>query len=107
MENQKVDGTAQEKKLYALIWKRTLASQMADAEVEKTTASISISNSSESFIATGEIIKFDGFLRIYKESRDENEGEDESGLLPPLTVGQTLQSQEILAHGTFHSTSSQ
>lgn len=102
MENQKVDGTAQEKKLYALIWKRTLASQMADAEVEKTTASISISNSSESFIATGEIIKFDGFLRIYKESRDdENEGEDESGLLPPLTVGQTLQSQEILATERF------
>lgn len=102
MENQKVDGTAQEKKLYALIWKRTLASQMADAEVKKTTASISISNSSESFIATGEIIKFDGFLRIYKESRDdENEGEDESGLLPPLTVGQTLQSQEILATERF------
>ena len=61
MENQSIEGTAQEKKLYDLIWKRTIASQMADAELEKTTVTISISSSSEVFTAIGEVIKFDGF----------------------------------------------
>ena len=84
MENQSIEGTAQEKKLYDLIWKRTIASQMADAELEKTTVTISISSSSEVFTAIGEVIKFDGFLRVYRESYDdENEQEDESNLLPP------------------------
>ena len=77
MENQSVEGTAQEKKLYDLIWKRTIASQMADAELEKTTATISISKSGDVFTAIGEVIKFDGFLRVYRESYDdENEQED-------------------------------
>lgn len=85
MENQSVEGTAQEKKLYDLIWKRTIASQMADAELEKTTATITISGSSDVFTAIGEVIKFDGFLRVYRESYDDdNEQEDESHLLPPL-----------------------
>ena len=88
MENQSIDGTAQEKKLYDLIWKRTIASQMADAELEKTTATISISKSGEVFTAVGEVIKFDGFLRVYRESYDdESEQEDESRLLPPLKKG--------------------
>ena len=68
IENTEIEGTPQEKKLYDLIWKRTIASQMADAELEKTTATISISNSDEVFVATGEVITFDGFLRVYKES---------------------------------------
>jgi len=102
MSNETISGSAQEQKLYELIWKRTLASQMADAELEKTTATIAISNSNENFIATGEIVTFDGFLRVYKESYDdENEQEDESRLLPPLTVGQSLKQTEILATQRF------
>lgn len=102
MENQTVDGTAQEKKLYDLIWKRTIASQMADAELEKTTATIEISGAQDKFTATGEVIKFDGFLRVYKESYDDdNEQEDESRLLPPLHKGQKLEQQEIVATERF------
>ncbi|MBE6287295.1 MAG: type I DNA topoisomerase [Mediterranea massiliensis] len=102
MEQAKIEGTSQEKRLYDLIWKRTIASQMAEAEVEKTTVTISISNSPESFAATGEVIKFDGFLRVYRESYDEeNEQEEEARLLPPLTIGQTLQHQEITAIERF------
>ena len=102
MSNEKISGSLQEQKLYELIWKRTIASQMADAELEKTTATISISNNHESFIATGEVVTFDGFLRVYKESIDEDsEQEDESRLLPPLAVGQQLEKQEILATQRF------
>ena len=102
MSNEKINGTAQEQKLYELIWKRTIASQMADAELEKTTATISISNSNEVFIATGEVITFDGFLRVYKESYDdENEQEDESRLLPPLAVGQILEKAMVAATQRF------
>ena len=102
MANEKISGTAQEQKLYELIWKRTIASQMADAELEKTTATISISNSDEVFVATGEVITFDGFLRVYKESfDDENEQEDESRLLPPLSVGQVLEKAVIAATQRF------
>ena len=102
MENQSIEGTAQEKKLYDLIWKRTIASQMADAELEKTTVTISISSSSEVFTAIGEVIKFDGFLRVYRESYDdENEQEDESNLLPPLKKGQKLEHGPIVATERF------
>ena len=102
MENQSVEGTAQEKKLYDLIWKRTIASQMADAELEKTTATISISKSGDVFTAIGEVIKFDGFLRVYRESYDdENEQEDESRLLPPLKKGQKLEYGPIVATERF------
>ena len=102
MSNETIHGTAQEQKLYDLIWKRTIASQMADAELEKTTATISISNSDEVFVATGEVITFDGFLRVYKESYDdENEQEDESRLLPPLTVGQALDKATVSATQRF------
>lgn len=102
MANETVTGSAQEQKLYELIWKRTIASQMADAELEKTTATISISNSTDNFIATGEVVTFDGFLRVYKESYDDDsEQEDESRLLPPLAVGQELKSLSIQAVERF------
>ena len=102
MSNETISGTAQEQKLYELIWKRTIASQMADAELEKTTATISISNSDEVFVATGEVITFDGFLRVYKESYDdESEQEDESRLLPPMSIGQALEKATISATQRF------
>ncbi|WP_294471214.1 type I DNA topoisomerase [uncultured Bacteroides sp.] len=102
MEHQTVEGTPQEKKLYDLIWKRTIASQMADAELEKTTATIAISNNSETFTAIGEVLKFDGFLRVYRESYDDdNEQEDESRLLPPLKKGQKLEHGPIVATERF------
>jgi len=81
------------KKLYELIWKRTMASQMADAELEKTTAHILISTNKEELKAEGEVMKFDGFLKVYREGKDDDEqqeGEQEEGMLPPLKVKQTL-----------------
>ncbi len=102
MENEKISGSSQEQRLYELIWKRTIASQMADAELEKTTATITISGSQETFMAVGEVVTFDGFLRVYKESFDEDtEQEDESRLLPPLSVGQSLKQKEVLATQRF------
>ncbi|MFM7511385.1 MAG: type I DNA topoisomerase [Bacteroidota bacterium] len=79
-------------RLYELIWKRTMASQMADAELEKTTAQISISKQKEELTATGEVLKFDGFLKVYREDRDEDdkENEQEEGMLPPLQKSQEL-----------------
>jgi len=81
------------KRLYELIWKRTMASQMADAQLEKTTASIDISTNREKLSATGEVIKFEGFLKVYREDRDEEDMADEEtqeGMLPTLIIGQTL-----------------
>lgn len=81
------------KRLYELIWKRTMASQMADAELEKTTAKISISTNKEELTASGEVLKFDGFLKVYREDRDDDdatEDDAQEGMLPPLTVGQQL-----------------
>ena len=102
MEKESISGSAQEQRLYELIWKRTIASQMADAELEKTTATIAISNSDDTFVAVGEVVVFDGFLRVYKESYDEEkEQEDESRLLPPLVVGQVLDQTEISAVQRF------
>ena len=103
MENAKIEGTPQERKLYDLIWKRTIASQMADAEVEKTTVTISISNETETFTATGEVVKFDGFLRVYRESYDDDveTQEDEARLLPPLKKGQKLEHEGITATERF------
>ena len=99
---EEVEGTSQEQKLYSLIWKRTLASQMADAEIEKTNVNILVSRATEFFIATGEVLKFDGFLSVYMESTDEDAlSEEEKGLLPPLKVGQKLQSDVIQAIERF------
>ena len=107
MDQTSVDGTAQERKLYELIWKRTIASQMADAELEKTTVEINIDNSDLSlencqFIATGEVVKFDGFLKLYRESTDDEEQQEEVGhILPPMKKGQELARREILATERF------
>ncbi len=103
MDRTEIEATPQERRLYDLIWKRTIASQMADAELEKTTVSIGISGQTAQFIATGEVIKFDGFLKVYRETRDEEleSSEDESRLLPPLTAGQVLERTELVATEQF------
>ena len=102
MSNEAIEGERGEVRLYNLIWKRTLASQMEDATLEKTTATISISGQAETFTAIGETVIFDGFLRVYKESYDdENEPENDSRLLPNLKVGQTLFRKEITATQRF------
>ena len=101
MENASIEGTSQEKKLYELIWKRTIASQMADAEMEKTTVNISISGTDEVFVAQGEVVKFDGFIKVYRESVDDEEQEEESHVLPPLKKGMELTRREIQATERF------
>jgi DNA topoisomerase I len=88
-------------RLYELIWKRAIASQMADAELEKTTATISISTNSRTLTATGEVIKFEGFLKVYMESDDEEDEEENSKVLPPLTIGQNLLLNELVAKQIF------
>ena len=99
MNVREIEGTAQERKLYDLIWKRTIASQMADAEFEKTTAVINIDNSDEKFVAVGEVLKFDGFLNVYMESTDDDTTQETEGMLPKLEQGNqlgmlTMQAQE-------------
>ena len=103
MENNMAGSDASEKKLYELIRKRTIASQMAPAEVEKTKATISIStNDKYNFIASGEVVKFDGFLKVYFESKDdEDSDEDQEGMLPKLSKGEQLIMQQILAGERF------
>ncbi|RIW14389.1 type I DNA topoisomerase [Algoriphagus lacus] len=99
-----VSGERNEQRLYELIWKRAIASQMADAELEKTTITIAISNSTQNLVATGEVIKFDGFLKVYLEDTDDEPEEDEDGnksLLPPMSVGQNLNLQEMKGRETF------
>ena len=90
-------------RLYELIWKRTMASQMADAELEKTTAKIEISTNKDELTASGEVLKFDGFLKVYREDKDEEELEEDAneGMLPPLTVGQQLPLKEMKATERF------
>ncbi|MBN2167324.1 MAG: type I DNA topoisomerase [Marinilabiliaceae bacterium] len=100
LESDTIVGSAGEKKLYELIWKRTIASQMSEARLEKTTISIDVSGRDENFIATGEVIRFDGFLKVYIESFDnESDPEDEenASLLPPVSIGQSLAMKEIEA----------
>ncbi len=96
-------NTNQEQRLYDLIWKRTLATQMADAELERTTITISTNKSDEQFVAKGEVIKFDGFLKVYVESTDDDDNVEEkaSGLLPPVKKNQTLQVKVIEATQRF------
>lgn len=103
MENTTVDDVDC-RKLYELIWKRTMASQMSDAELEKTTAKINISTNGEELTASGEVLKFEGFLKVYREDRDDDdmtEEEKAEGMLPPLTVGQQLPLKEMLATERF------
>ena len=102
MDQMEIEGTAQEKRLYELIWKRTIASQMADAEIEKTTVNIEVSGTDETFIAQGEVVKFDGFIKVYRESSDDDDQQDEFGhILPPLKKGQVLSRRDIIATERF------
>ncbi|MBN1414146.1 MAG: type I DNA topoisomerase [Bacteroidales bacterium] len=96
-DKETVTGNTSEKKLYELIWKRTIASQMSDAQLERTTVTISVSNAREKFIAEGEVLKFDGFLKVYFESSDDEAEENSSGLLPPIEKGMNLTYNNILA----------
>ena len=89
------------RRLYELIWKRTIASQMSDAAFEKTTASIEISTNKEHLQATGEVMKFDGFLKVYLESKDDDEEEDTEGMLPQLAIKQTLELTQLSASEKF------
>lgn len=103
MNHQTIEGDTREQRLYELIWKRTIACQMADAKLERTTVSIAVSETDEMFQATGEVVRFDGFLRVYRESQgdDENANADESKLLPPMNEGETLQRREVVAQQRF------
>jgi DNA topoisomerase-1 len=107
MDQATIEGTVQEKRLYELIWKRTVASQMADAEIEKTTVEIRIDHPESTanhslFIANGEVVKFDGFLKVYRESSDDDDQQDELGhVLPPMQEGQELVRREISATERF------
>ncbi|WP_199118869.1 type I DNA topoisomerase [Pedobacter sp. ASV28] len=96
-----VDGDNAEKRLYELIWKRAIASQMSEAIFEKTTIGINVSTRREEFTAEGEVLKFDGFLKVYLESTDEEEDENENNLLPPLAKGQMLSLREMSATERF------
>jgi DNA topoisomerase-1 len=97
LENNTVQGSQNEKRLYELIWKRTIASQMADALVEKTIITIDMSNSPVLFNATGEVIKFDGFLKLYSESTDHENGDDEKSLIPPVKKDMPLYYDTVTA----------
>jgi DNA topoisomerase-1 len=99
--NQFVEGNNTEKRLYELIWKRTIASQMSDARLEKTTATITVSGQKEKFIAEGEVLKFDGFLKVYMESSDDEPEEKDEILLPPIEEGMILPYLSITATERF------
>ena len=102
MNETSIDGTSQEKRLYELIWKRTIASQMADAQIEKTTINIHIDNAEEKFVANGEVITFDGFIKVYRESTDDEDStEDATHILPSMKEGDELQRREITATEKF------
>ena len=106
MDQPTIEGTVQERRLYDLIWKRTIASQMADAEMEKTTVEIELKANGQklnaNFVAQGEVVKFDGFLKVYRESVDDDDQQDEeSHILPPLKKGMELTRREILATERF------
>ena len=103
VNKQTIDGTEREKRLYALIWKRTVASQMADAELEKTTVTISSSTRPEHFTAQGEVVKFDGFMKVYMADTpdDDDASRTDTALLPPMAAGNTLTAEEVTAAMRF------
>lgn len=102
MDKENVSGTKQEQRLYELIWKRTLASQMSDALLEKTNVNIAISSTNEYFVASGEVLKFDGFLKVYMESTDDDtEKPLETNIIPPLEKNETLIVEKIVADERF------
>jgi len=100
-ERDRIEGTKDQNKLYELIWKRTMASQMSSAKIEKTTVNINISSLRDKLIAKGEVILFDGFLKLYRESMDDDEKTNDEMTLPPLKVGQKLIFQKMLATERF------
>lgn len=101
LDKHTITGNANEKKLYELIWKRTIASLMADAEMEKTTINLSVSDSKYQFVAQGEVIKFDGFLKVYIESTDDEDEDNGKTILPKLNIGQQLDYSSITASQRF------
>jgi len=101
LANSKVDGERNHQRLYELIWKRTIASQMADAQLERTNAEITVSNTSHYFLAKGEMIKFDGFLKVYMESSDDEDSDEQDGMLPKLIEGEVVFNREITAIERF------
>lgn len=101
LDHSSIEGESAERRLYDLIWKRTVASQMADAQLERTVITISNNKTEDLFTATGEVIRFDGFLRVYLESTDEESEENESGLLPSVKTGQKLDQDVITATERF------
>ena len=102
LQNSDIDGNTQDKRLYNLIWKRTIASQMADAQIEKTTVTINVSGTPQPFTAKGEAILFDGFIKVYNESRDDDGANEELGIqLPLLRSGDTLSPQLLSATQRF------
>ena len=101
MSNNKIEGSVQEKRLYDLIWKRTIASQMADAEIEKTTIAIDNSDASEQFVANGEVITFDGFLKVYNVSTDDDNNEEAGNVLPLIMENDSMDYKEIVSTEKF------
>ena len=103
MSASSIDASREEQRLYDLIYKRTLASQMADAKLDKTVAKISVSGRDEEFVARGEVITFEGFLKLYLEGTDDEEGQDETtkDMLPAMTEGQSMTRQTIVATQRF------
>ena len=101
MNHRTIEGGPQEKRLYELIWKRTVASQMASAQTERTVVDIAVSGAAEQFVSTGEVVKFDGFLRLYSESVEDETGEGEEALLPPMKKGDEPTAQTITALQRF------
>ncbi len=101
LNRQSIDGPADEQRLYELIWKRTLASQMSDAVLEKTQVKITSSGAPKNFVATGEVVKFDGFLKVYRPSAEDNEEKQEASLLPALAAGDVLDLLEMRSTETF------
>ena len=100
LDQQTIKGTADERRLYELIWKRTIASQMADAQMERTNVNIGISTNDKQFVATGEAILFDGFLKVYRESYDDTTEED-TAILPPIEIGTTLDMEKMEAQQRY------
>ncbi|MDR0713812.1 MAG: type I DNA topoisomerase [Bacteroidales bacterium] len=101
LDKSETTGSTDEKRLYSLIWKRTVASQMSDAQLERTVVTIDISTTPEKFVATGEVIKFDGFLKLYIESVDDESEDENSDLLPPVRKGENLEQDNITAMQRF------
>ena len=102
ISHHEINASSQEKRLYELIWKRTIASQMSDAELEKTTATIAVSGRKEHFVAVGEVLKFDGFLKVYMESTDdEGDTEGNDKMLPALAKGDVLALWSVTATERF------